>query len=220
LQAIHELLQQHAPQAWLLLDETYREAAYGDEAAADTGLQLGPRVISVSSLSKCHGAPGLRIGWAITRDTALREQLVAAKFNTVISCSPLDEALALRALQRRHELVGALRRRLAGNLAIVADWVQRHAECIEWVRPDAGALCCVRLKPEVYDEAAVERFHAALSQEGARVGDGRWFGESSRVFRLGFGLPGPEELPPALQAVSRALARAVGSLPCVEGRTA
>ena len=43
------------------------------------------KVISVASLSKCHGAPGLRIGWAITRDAELRRQLVVGKFNTIVS---------------------------------------------------------------------------------------------------------------------------------------
>lgn len=213
LNAIVKMLQQHAPQAWLLMDETYRLAAYGDDAVAASALQLGSRVVSISSLSKCHGAPGLRIGWAITRDATLRDQLVAAKFNTVISCSPLDEALALRALQREQSLIGPLRERLACNLALVADWVQRHAELIDWVRPDAGALCCVRLRREVYGDASVERFHAALAEEGARVGDGRWFGEAARVFRLGFGLPEPADLPAALDAVSRALRRSAGRLP-------
>lgn len=211
LEAIVDMLRQHAPQAWLVLDETYREAGYEGTAVSASGLRLGPKVVSVSSLSKCHGAPGLRIGWAITRDAALREQLVAAKFNTVISCSPLDEALALRALLQEQPMLAELRQRLAGNLAITAEWVQRHAEAIDWVRPDGGALCCVRLKPEVYDDAAVQRFHAALPQEGVRVGDGRWFGESARVFRLGFGLPEPVDLPLALQAVSRALARAASA---------
>jgi aspartate/methionine/tyrosine aminotransferase len=104
---------ERCPGAYLLLDETYREAAYGADPVATSGLALGPKVISVASLSKCHGAPGLRLGWAITRDPALRRQLVLGKFNTVISCSPVDEALALKLLERRDDIVAARRRQLA-----------------------------------------------------------------------------------------------------------
>src|SRR5262245_43380607 len=95
------LLAERCPDAYLLLDETYREAAYGDDAVAPSPVGVSRRIISCASLSKCHGAPGLRLGWAIASDAALKDQLVVGKFNTVISCSSLDEALALRLLERR-----------------------------------------------------------------------------------------------------------------------
>ena len=196
------------PQAHLLVDETYREAAYGDAATAGTAVALGPNVISIASLSECHGAPGLRLGWAITRDAALREQLVLGKFNTVISCSPLDEALALKVLGQRERIIGERRRRLADGLARTAAWVQENRTLVDWVRPDAGALCCVRLKPSVFDEAAVRRFHDALAGHGVRVGNGVWFGEEPRVFRLGFGLLSTPDLDIALRALGSALRQA------------
>ena len=34
---------------------------------------LSPRAISVSSMSKAYGLPGLRIGWAVCRDPELAE---------------------------------------------------------------------------------------------------------------------------------------------------
>jgi hypothetical protein len=172
---------------------------------AASALELGPRVVSTASLSKCHGAPGLRIGWAITRDADLRAQLVTAKFNTTIACGNLDEALALRLLRQGGALLAARRAHLATNLALAEAWVQREAERVDWVRPDAGALCCVRLKPAIFDDAAVARFHAALPAQGVRVGDGRWFGESARVFRLGFGLLPEGDLGEALERVSTAM---------------
>ena len=208
LRKIAALLAQHAPEAFLLVDETYRDAPYGDALPAGSALALGPRVVVTGSLSKCHGAPGLRIGWAITRDAALREQLVRAKFNTVIACSRIDEALALRLLRRAEADLPARRARLAVGLARVTQWVEGERGRVEWVRPDAGALCCVRLRPEVFDDAAVARFHAALPGLDLRVGDGRWFGEPARVFRLGFGLLSPSGLDEALGRLSTALDRA------------
>lgn len=205
LRRIVALMAEHAPQAFLLVDETYRDAAYGGERAAASALELGDRVVTTASLSKCHGAPGLRVGWAITRHAELRAQLVTAKFNTTVACGNIDEALALRLLKRGDSLLAERGAHLAKNLALVEAWVQREAALVDWVRPDAGALCCVRLKPGVFDEAAVERFHAALPGQGVRVGDGRWFGEAARVFRLGFGLLPPAELGEALAGVSAAL---------------
>ncbi|MDQ0587192.1 pyridoxal phosphate-dependent aminotransferase [Variovorax paradoxus] len=209
LREIVAMLAEHAPEAWLVIDETYREAAYGDDdAAPSAAAKLGDRVVSVSSLSKCHGSAGLRIGWAITRDTALRQALVTAKFSTVISCSPVDEALALAVFRQRDRIIGERRKLLAQNLQLTENWVSRHAEHIEWVRPDAGALCCMRLRREVFDAAAVERFYAALARYSTRVAPGPWFGDDPLVFRLGFGLPTLTQLAIALECVSVALMEA------------
>jgi aspartate/methionine/tyrosine aminotransferase len=208
LREIVALMQSRAPEAWLVLDETYREATYGDGPAAPSGITLGPRVVSVASLSKCHGAAGLRIGWAITRDAPLRELLLRAKFGTVLSCSGIDEALALRVLQQREPILARRRALLRDNLALVEAWVRQHAGALAWVKPDAGALCCVRLEAPVFDDTAVERFYAALPSHGVRVAPGSWFGEPRRVFRLGFGVLQGDEQQQALAGVSRALAAA------------
>lgn len=196
------------PNAFLLVDETYREAAYGDDPVAANAVSLSPKVISIASLSKCHGAPGLRLGWAITRDAALREQLVRAKFNTVISCSGVDEALALTVLEQRDPIIVERRRRLAEGRSRTAEWVAENQSLVEWVQPDAGALCCVRLRPAVFDEMAVSRFYDALAHEGVRVGNGIWFGEEARVFRLGFGLLPLPDLDAALKRLAAALKQA------------
>lgn len=196
------------PEAFLLVDETYRQAAYNDDEVAQSAATLCPRVISTGSLSKCHGAPGLRIGWAIIRDKALREQMVIGKFNTVIANSTVDEMLGLRVLTQAEQIIAARRKHLGEGLARTAAWVARNAALVEWVKPDAGALCCVRLRSDQFDQAAVIRFHAALAALDARVGDGTWFGEEPRVFRLGFGLMPIPELELALGAVSTALQRA------------
>ena len=205
LRDILKLMQEICPEAYLLVDETYREAPYGDEPAAETALALSPKVISVASLSKCHGAPGLRIGWAITRDAELRRQSVLAKFNTIVSCPRLDEALAVRLFERRGPILAERRVLLDAGLRRTAAWVRANADYIEWVRPGAGAICCVRLRPAVFDDRAVVCFYAAASAKGARMAKGEWFGDEARVFRLGFGLLSIAELGDALGALTNAL---------------
>jgi aspartate/methionine/tyrosine aminotransferase len=208
------LMAERCPDAYLLLDETYREAVYGQSAVAPSAIGVSPNVVSCASLSKCHGTPGLRLGWAITRDHALRGQLIVAKFNTVISCSPVDEALALRVLERRDRIMSERRRRLADGLARIADWVVEHEGLVDWVRPDAGAICCVRLKPSVFDDDAVRRFYDVLADEGVRVASGAWFGDEARVFRVGFGLLSMPDLEAALRGLSGAVR---GTAPAASG---
>jgi len=161
-------MEERCPRAHLPLDETYRGAAYSADPVAPSDIAFGPKVISVASLSKCNGAPGLRLGWAITHDKALRKQLVLGKFSTVISCSPV-EALAVRLFAQGDEIVATRRTHMADGLATVAAWVESNNDLIEWVRPDAGALCCIRLKP-IFNNDAVARFYKSLAHSDVRVG--------------------------------------------------
>jgi aspartate/methionine/tyrosine aminotransferase len=50
----------------LLVDETYRDLSL--TGALPLASTLGEHVISVSSLSKAYGAPGLRLGWIICKN--------------------------------------------------------------------------------------------------------------------------------------------------------
>ena len=208
LQEVISVMSARCPHAFLLLDETYRCAVYGDDAPVPSAVTMSPQVVVTGSLSKCHGAPGVRIGWAITRNAALREQLVVGKFSTVISNSAVDEMVGLRILRQADEIIGGRRQRLHEGLARTAAWVERNAALVEWVQPDAGALCCIRLRPDAFDGAAVARFYAGLSSRNARVGHGSWFGDEPRVFRLGFGLLAPQELDAALDVLTATLHQA------------
>jgi aspartate/methionine/tyrosine aminotransferase len=193
------------PEAFLLLDETYREAVYGETVPRPSLVAHDRRIVSCASFSKCHGAPGIRTGWVITQDAALRAQLVLAKFNTTISNSVVDEAIALRIMRTLDVIMAERRRHLADGLARIAAFVADHGRLIEWIRPDAGALCCVRLRRDVFDDDAAARFHRELATRDTRVAPGSWFGDEARVFRLGFGLLALPELDEALQRVSQAL---------------
>src|ERR1700744_4035733 len=62
---------------YLLVDETYRALSF--DGPLPQAAALGRHVISVSSLSKAYGIPGIRIGWLITRDPKLQETFLAAK---------------------------------------------------------------------------------------------------------------------------------------------
>ena len=203
------LLESRAPETVLFIDETYREAVYGEEVTADSFAGLHPRIVTGASVSKALGAPGLRTGWLTVADADLRSRLVVAKMNTVISCSVLDEALTAALLRHRDGVLASRRRLLARELDELVAWCESEHERIEWIRPEAGALCCLRLRSDVFDDAAVSRFWNLLPHLDLQLASGVWFGESNRVFRLGFGYLPPERLGPALSALSSALDAAI-----------
>lgn len=198
-----------APQALLLVDEIYRDATHGDALAPASFAAYDPRIITTGSLSKAYGAPGLRVGWLTVADPDLRARLTVAKMNIALSSAALDEALAERILAHRDAILAPRRAFLATALDVLAEWQATQADRLDWVRPEGGAMCCLRLRPDHVADEAVERFWARLSQDQLQLGPGPWFGESARVFRLGFGyLPLPD-FQRALEQLARTLDEAI-----------
>jgi len=190
--------------ARLLLDETYRDMTYGDPLPVAAG--LGPRAISVSSLSKTYGMPGLRTGWIVCRDRDLMETFLAAKEQISLADSVVDQALALAACRRRRERLDVVRATIARRLAIVREWVAGQGE-LEWVEPGGGVVCFPRIRPEI--EVDVDRFYGILNeQHGTYVGPGHWFEQPRRHMRIGFGWPTEDDLRTGLANVSRAIREA------------
>ena len=215
------VIEQVCPDAYLLVDEIYREATHGQAPVPPSSAALSPKVITCSSLSKAHGAPGLRIGWMTVRDTDLYGQLRLARFNSAVSCGTLDEVLAARVLQRAESILAPRRTLLADALAVVEDWLATQQGDLRWVRPDAGAFCCVELDPDAFPAARVERFYAELSERSTAVAPGEWFGDDRRVFRLGFGYEPLDKLGAGLDVITQALrASERMSQPEVAGRRA
>jgi DNA-binding transcriptional MocR family regulator len=138
-------------------------------------------------------------------DPNLRERLIVAKMNIVLSGSVLDEAVAAAILDNRDAVLRPRRELLAQALQIVEHWqhVERHR--VDWVHPEAGAMCCIRLRPDTFDDSAVQRFWAVLPEADLQLGAGEWFGESARIARLGFGYLPLNRLPAALDQLTNAL---------------
>src|SRR5205085_1243076 len=78
--------------AALFFIATSRDMTYGEPLPPVASLTT--RGISVGSLSKSFGLPGIRTGWAVTHDAGLAETLLAAKEQVVITGSTVDEAIA------------------------------------------------------------------------------------------------------------------------------
>jgi aspartate/methionine/tyrosine aminotransferase len=190
--------------ARLLFDETYRDMSFARKLPL--AASLSDRVIGVSSLSKTWGLPGIRIGWAITRDRALHETLLAAKEQVIICNSVVDEAIAERLLATKAERLPAIRAHIERNLALVRDWMASQ-RALEWVPPEGGVVCFPRFRAD--HPVDVDTFYRVLMDDyRTHVGPGHWFEVDRTSFRLGFGWPDAAQLQAGLAAISAAADRA------------
>ena len=174
----------------LLVDETYRDLTHGRQLPM--AATLSPRAISVASMSKAYGLPGIRIGWAVTTDPGLQETLLAAKEQIVICGSTIDEHIAGRVLADRERILPPILQDVRERASVVQAWMDAQ-DAFEWVPPSGGVVGLVRFRDGVVvDEEAFYR--RLLAEHGTYVGPGHWFELSDRHFRLGFGWPTHAEL--------------------------
>jgi aspartate/methionine/tyrosine aminotransferase len=203
LLALVQLVESH-PKAMLLVDETYRELAYGD--ALPMATNLSPRVLGISSMSKVYGLPGLRVGWLTCRDGTLMESFLAAKEQIFISGAVIDEELSARVLERRAQILKLVHGTVRDHLAVVRRWIET-SDRFEWVEPRAGVVCFPRVRADVSID--VDRFYHSLFYDyGTYVGPGHWFDQDRRFFRIGFAWPSEDELRRGLETLEEAAAGA------------
>ena len=192
---------------YVLVDETYRDMVFGQQLplAAD----YSPRLISISSLSKTYGLPGLRTGWIICRDPVLMETFLAAKEQIHICGPVLEEELSYRYLLHRDTHFARIRLDIRGKFELVKRWMEQEAGDIwEWVEPQGGCVCFPRLRnPARVD---LDRFYQLLLEKyGTYVGPGSWFEMPRHYIRLGFGWPSASQLEEGLSALIKSVEESV-----------
>ncbi len=190
---------------YVLVDETYRDMVFGQQLPL--AAEYSPRMISVSSLSKTYGLPGLRTGWIICRDTQLLETFLAAKEQMHICGPVIDEELAYRYFLHSKRHLPQIRADVAAKFAMIKTWMNQQNEW-EWVEPQGGCVCFPRLRqPEKID--LKKFYHLLLADHATYVGPGHWFEMPDHYMRIGFGWPSTQQLGEGLKALSAAFREAV-----------
>lgn len=115
--------------AYLLLDEEYSLDLPRSPALRSD------RVVSVSSLSKLYGLPGLRTGW-MYGPAEVVSACAERKFLTTIANSVLTEALACDALSRRDRYLAEYHRLCDTGLELLRGWVDRNSDAVRLLPPE------------------------------------------------------------------------------------
>jgi aspartate/methionine/tyrosine aminotransferase len=199
LKQLIQIVEKH--NCYLLVDETYRDLSY--DTLPPLAATLSNRVISVSSVSKAFGLPGIRIGWLITRNKQLQETFLAAKEQIFLCNSVVDEEIALQFLQYKAQHLPAIQKKVQANFQILNTWMHQQS-FLEWVPPEAGVICFPRLKKEM--KADMPAFYDTLYHRyKTLVGPGHWFDMDQRYMRIGYGWPTAPALKKGLENITLAL---------------
>src|SRR5205085_10996278 len=104
--------------AWLFCDEVYRELEHDPADRLPAACDLYERAISLGSMSKTYGLPGLRLGWLASRDRAALARVLDFKYYTTICSSAPSELLSEIALRHRDVLSERNRQIVPANLPL------------------------------------------------------------------------------------------------------
>jgi len=189
---------------FIIFDETYREMDFKNPLPP--AATLSPKVISISSLSKSFGLPGLRTGWLATQDKDVLRDVLAAREQVSIANNALSEEIAFRILSEKDRYVEKAKQRIHKNRRIAADWINQQ-EDFEWVYPEAGVVGFPRIKNHVAVEPE-KLYRLLVGKFKTFVVPGRCFEMDSKHFRLGFGGE-PEKIKIGLNNLNKALLESI-----------
>jgi aspartate/methionine/tyrosine aminotransferase len=135
--------------AMVLCDEAYRWLTIpGGDAFAPPMFDLGPRGISVGTLSKPFGLPGLRLGWLAAHGD-LAERCWGMRDYVSLSPGKLSDALAVIAMKHREKIFERNRAIISANLAAANAWFAGHAGLLSWNPPRGGLLALFRYELDI-----------------------------------------------------------------------
>ncbi|HEX7332365.1 MAG TPA: capreomycidine synthase [Pyrinomonadaceae bacterium] len=186
--------------AYLMWDAVFGELTYDSPPLPYAGERYD-RLITLGTLSKAYGLPGLRVGWCLAAPEVL-ERLVQLRDYTTLALSPLVEHVAARAIENGDLLLQPRLAQARHNLELLLSWANRHSELVSVVRPQGGVCVFMRL----HGVADSEDFCRQLADEySVLLVPGKSFGQPHHV-RLGFGCS-TRELTEGLSRLSEHLAK-------------
>lgn len=127
----------------LFCDEMYRGLENGTMERLASAIDKAPDSIVLCGLSKVYGLPGLRSGWLVARDEALRQRLMGWKHYTTICPPAPSEFLALAAMRAQEALRQRSQAIVDRNLAAADTFFARWSDVFTWRRPQAGPVALV-----------------------------------------------------------------------------
>ena len=176
-----ELASQHG--IYVFSDEVYRELEHDSATRLPAGCDLYERALSLGSVSKTYGLPGLRLGWLACRDAAFIQKLISLKHYTTICASAPSEFLTALAMRHRQKLIDRNRQIVLQNLSQLSAFFSSRTDIFEWTPPNASTIGFARFKPD----SDVQTFCDNLVQEaGVLLLPGTVYDEPRHI-RFGFG---------------------------------
>jgi aspartate/methionine/tyrosine aminotransferase len=179
--SVLELAARHG--IYVFCDEVYRELEHDPSTRLPAACDLYDRAISLGSVSKTYGLPGLRLGWLASHDSAFLQKIVSLKHYTTICASAPSEFLTALAFRHRQKFIDRNLQIVLRNLRRLSSFFERHTPLFSWTPPNASTIGFARLLPAQDVQAFCDEL---VQQAGVLLLPGTVYDEPGHV-RFGYG---------------------------------
>lgn len=143
--------------AWVLSDEAYRWLEHpGGEQLVEPARNRYDKAISVGTMSKPFGMPGLRIGW-FAANAELANRAWGLRDYISLSPSKISDAVARVAIEHREAILPRNAKIMRENLEFARCWFGDHADLASWSEPKAALLAMMKYTAPVDSTILADR---------------------------------------------------------------
>jgi aspartate/methionine/tyrosine aminotransferase len=168
---------------YVFSDEVYRELEHHPADRLPAACDLYDRALSLGSVSKTYGLPGLRLAWLASHDASFLQKILSLKHYTTICSSAPSEFLTALAFRHRQKFIERNLAIVRHNLPLLSAFFSRHSDLFDWTPPTASTIGFVRFKPQL----DVLKFCETLVREaGVLLLPGTVYDEPQHI-RFGYG---------------------------------
>lgn len=183
----------------LFCDEVFRELEHDPATRLPAACEIYENAISLGSMSKTYGLPGLRLGWLASRNPHTVRRCLDFRLYTTICNSAPSEFLSEVALRYREELIRRNLDIVHKNLPLLEKFFQRNSDLFDCVNPDASPMCFPRFRGT---QSARQFCDDLVRERGVMLLPGDVYDEPHHI-RFGYGR---KNMPEALERVAAYLA--------------
>jgi aspartate/methionine/tyrosine aminotransferase len=164
-------------------DEVYRELEHDPATRLPAACDAYGHAVSLGSMSKTYGLPGLRLGWLASRDPEIIRRCLEFRYYTSICNSAPSEFLAALALRHREVLVQRNLQIVQRNLPLLDSFFRQRSHLFQWKKPNASPIGFVHFKPQ---PDALEFCENVVRDAGVLLLPGSVYDQPAHI-RFGFG---------------------------------
>lgn len=194
---IVDLVKKH--NLYLFSDEMYRFLEFDSADRLPSACEEYDKAVSLFGMSKTFGMAGARIGWVITKNNDLYNQMATFKDYTTICSSAPSEILSIIALRAREKIIDNHLRKIKRNLGLLDNFFEEFKDKFEWVKPKAGTIGFPKLKGNIdsfkFCQDVIKKANIMLLPSAV-------YDYDNTHFRIGFGR---ENMPEALEQFKKFL---------------
>lgn len=172
-----------ANDCWILCDEAYRwiEHPGGTHIPAPMRGRY-EKGISVGTVSKPFGVPGLRIGW-FAAPTEITQAAWGVRDYVSLSPAKLSDLIVEAVIRNRDAIFARNAAIIGANLETANTWFAANSDLVSWQAPKAGLLAMMRYALDIDSTTIADRL---AGEVGVMLAPGDAFGMPGAL-RIGIG---------------------------------